>query len=80
LLAGKRVSVLPIIGILLVATVVSDILQVASKKLRGQKIFHIAPIHHHFEAIGWPSEKVTMRYWILGFVFAVIGVLLAIAF
>lgn len=77
---GEGVSVLPIIGILLVITVLSDIVQVVSKKIRKRKIFLIAPIHHHFEAIGWPAEKVTMRYWILGFVFAVIGVLLAIAF
>jgi phospho-N-acetylmuramoyl-pentapeptide-transferase len=62
-----------------VLTVFSDILQLASKKIRGKKLFRIAPLHHHFEAIGWPSEKVTMRYWILGFVFAVIGSMVAIA-
>lgn len=77
---GEGVSVLPIIGFLLVATVASDIIQVLSKKLRGKKVFLIAPIHHHFEALGWPSQKVTMRYWVLGFVFAIIGILLAIAF
>ena len=76
---GEGVSVLPIIGILLVITVVSDVLQLFSKKLRGKKIFLIAPIHHHFEAKGWPPEKVTMRYWILGFVFAVIGTIVSIA-
>lgn len=77
---GEGVSVLPIIGILLVLTVVSDVLQVLSKKLRGgKKVFRIAPLHHHFEAIGWPREKVAMRYWVLGFVFAIIGMLLAIA-
>lgn len=75
---GEGVSVLPIIGILLVFTVFSDILQLFSKKIRGKKIFLIAPLHHHFEAAGWPAEKVTMRYWILGFVFAIIGFLLAI--
>jgi phospho-N-acetylmuramoyl-pentapeptide-transferase len=77
---GEGVSMIPIIGILLVITVFSDIVQVFSKKFFGKKVFLIAPIHHHFEAIGWPAEKVTMRYWILGFVFAVIGILLAIAF
>jgi phospho-N-acetylmuramoyl-pentapeptide-transferase len=77
---GEGVSVLPIIGFLLVATVASDIIQVASKKLFGKKVFLIAPIHHHFEALGWPAYKVTMRYWILGFVTAIIGMLLAIAF
>jgi phospho-N-acetylmuramoyl-pentapeptide-transferase len=77
---GEGVSVLPIIGFLLVITVLSDILQVMSKKMFGKKIFMIAPIHHHFEAIGWPGAKVTMRYWILGFVMAIIGMLLAIVF
>ena len=77
---GEGISVLPVIGILLVVTVVSDLIQVGSKKFFGKKVFKIAPIHHHYEALGWPPEKVTMRYWILGFVFAVIGFLLAIAF
>jgi len=76
---GEGVSVLPIIGILLVLTVLSDVLQVLSKKIRKKKLFLIAPLHHHFEALGWPAEKVTMRYWILGFVFAIVGTLLAIA-
>jgi len=77
---GEGVSVLPIIGFLLVATVASDIIQVFSKKVFGTKVFRIAPIHHHFEALGWPGYKVTMRYWILGFVMAIVGMLLAIAF
>lgn len=77
---GEGVSVLPVIGILLVITVASDVIQVFSKKVFKKKVFQVAPIHHHYEAIGWPSEKVTMRYWILGFVFAVIGFLLAIVF
>lgn len=77
---GEGVSVLPVIGILLVATVFSDVIQVTSKKLLRKKVFKVAPIHHHYEALGWPAEKVTMRYWILGFVFAIIGILLAIAF
>lgn len=75
---GEGISVLPIVGFLLVATVASDILQVFSKKVRGKKLFQVAPLHHHFEAIGWPSAKVTMRYWVLGFVFAVIGILITI--
>jgi phospho-N-acetylmuramoyl-pentapeptide-transferase len=77
---GEGVSILPIIGILLVVTVVSDVIQVISKKFFGRKVFIIAPIHHHFEASGWAPEKITMRYWVLGFVFAIIGMLLAIAF
>lgn len=76
---GYGVSVLPIVAFPLVATVASDILQVASKKLRGgKKIFRIAPLHHHFEAIGWPGYKVTMRYWILSAMFASLGVIIAL--
>ncbi len=62
-------------------TVVSDMVQLLSKKFRnGKKVFLVAPIHHHFEAKGWKPEKVTMRYWILGFVFAIIGCILTIMF
>jgi len=77
---GEGLSVLPVIGILLVLTVLSDVVQLIAKKFFKRKIFLIAPLHHHFEALGWPAEKVTMRYWILGFVFAIIGTILAIAF
>lgn len=76
---GVGVSVLPIIGFLLVVTVVTNVIQILSKKIRGKKVFLIAPLHHHFEASGWPGYKVTMRYWILGFICAVIGLLLAVA-
>lgn len=75
---GEGVSVLPIVGFLLVATVVANVLQITWKKIFGRKLFLIAPLHHHFEAAGWPPYKVTMRYWVLGFVFAIIGMLISI--
>lgn len=75
---GIGIAVLPVIGGLLVATVASNIAQVLSKKFFGKKLFRIAPLHHHFEAIGWPGYKVTMRYWILSVVFAFAGVIIAI--
>jgi phospho-N-acetylmuramoyl-pentapeptide-transferase len=68
------VFVLPIIAGLLVIEVGSVILQLLSKKIRKKKIFLSAPIHHHFEAIGWPPYKVTMRFWIVGIIVAIIGV------
>ena len=68
------VYVLPIIAGLLVIEVSSIIIQLLSKKFRKRKIFLSTPIHHHFEAIGWPSYKVTMRFWIIGIVLAIIGV------
>lgn len=67
------VVVLPIIGVLLVLESGSVILQLLSKKLRGKKLFLAAPIHHHFEAKGWPAHQVTMRFWIIGVVAAIIG-------
>jgi phospho-N-acetylmuramoyl-pentapeptide-transferase len=73
------VLVLPIIALPLVVSSLSVILQMLSKKLRkGKRIFRVAPIHHHFEAIGWPSYKVTMRFWILSIIFATIGIILTI--
>ncbi len=72
----NTVFILPIIGIVFVAEAGSTILQVLSKKFRGgKKIFKIAPIHHHFEAIGWPETKVTMRFWIIGQVAGLVGLL-----
>jgi len=68
------VLVLPIIGGLLVLESGSVILQLLSKKFFHKKIFLSAPIHHHLEAKGWPAEKITMRFWILGMVLAIIGV------
>lgn len=75
---GYGIAALPIIAFPLVITVLSNVIQVASKKLYGKKIFRIAPLHHHFEAIGWPSYKVTMRYWILSIVCAVVGMTVAL--
>lgn len=76
---GAGLIVLPIIALPLVITVLSVMLQLASKKLRGgKKIFHSTPIHHHFEALGWPSYKVTMRYWIFSVICATLGVIVSI--
>lgn len=75
---GYGVAALPIIAFPLVVTVLSNIIQVASKKLRGKKVFRIAPLHHHFEAIGWPSYKVTMRYWIISIICAIVGMTVAL--
>jgi len=73
------VLILPIVAMPLVVTSLSVILQLGSKKFRhGKRIFKLSPIHHHFEAIGWPSYKVTMRFWIFSVIFAILGMILAI--
>jgi phospho-N-acetylmuramoyl-pentapeptide-transferase len=68
------VLVLPIIGGILVIEVASVIIQLISKKFFHKKIWLSTPIHHHLEAKGWPPYQITMRFWILSAVFAVIGV------
>ncbi|MCA9358131.1 hypothetical protein KC902_02605 [Candidatus Kaiserbacteria bacterium] len=74
---GNGIVLLPIVGFPLIATVASNVLQVSYRKCTGKKLFRIAPLHHHFEAIGWPSYKVTMRYWIISLICAVVGVIIA---
>lgn len=71
-------AVLPVIGAVLMAEVASDVIQFASKYVRGKKVFLIAPIHHHFEALGWPPHKVTMRFWIMSVVTAILGMAIAL--
>jgi len=67
-----------LIALPLVATVLSNIVQIFGKKVLGSKILRIAPLHHHFEALGWPPYKVTMRYWVVGTIAAIIGMTIAL--
>lgn len=70
---------LPFIGFIFVIETLSVIIQLTSKKLRGgKKVFRSAPIHHHFEALGWGESKVTMRLWIVGGFAAFFGVVLGL--
>ena len=69
---------LPVIGVVFVIEGGSSTLQILSKKIRKKKIFLSAPIHHHLEAVGWPETKVTMRFWVIGAVAAVVGIWMAI--
>ncbi|QQG46268.1 MAG: hypothetical protein HYY55_00260 [Candidatus Niyogibacteria bacterium] len=72
------VLVLPIIALPLVLASASSLIQLLSKKFFGRKIFKVAPLHHHLEAIGWPAYKVTMRFWVVAVVFSVIGMVLTL--
>ncbi|MCR4330756.1 MAG: hypothetical protein NUV49_02660 [Patescibacteria group bacterium] len=75
----KAVAVLPIIAFPLFVASGSVIIQQLSKKYRnGKKVFLVAPVHHHFEALGWPGYKVTMRFWVISVVFAGMGLILAL--
>ncbi len=77
LVNGYGIVLFLIIGLVLIATVTSNIIQLLYRKVTGKKFFRIAPLHHHFEAIGWPSYKVTMRYWLISMLCAVLGVIIA---
>ncbi|MFA6097608.1 MAG: phospho-N-acetylmuramoyl-pentapeptide-transferase [Candidatus Paceibacterota bacterium] len=70
--------ILPLICFILVMESVSVIIQLASKKIRKKKVFLSAPIHHHFEALGWPECKVTMRFWIIAWVMSAIGLVVGL--
>lgn len=70
---AKHEIVLAIIGGLFVIETVSVILQVASFKLTGRRVFRMAPLHHHFEKLGWAETRVVMRFWILAIIFALLG-------
>jgi phospho-N-acetylmuramoyl-pentapeptide-transferase len=72
------VLVLPIICFVYVIESLSVIVQLTSKKIFGRKIFLSTPIHHHFEAKGWPESKITMRAWILTGITAGIGLIIGI--
>lgn len=67
---------LPIIGVIFVIESGSVLIQVWSKKFRGKKIFLSTPIHHHFEAKGWPETQVTMRFWMISMIGAIIGLII----
>jgi phospho-N-acetylmuramoyl-pentapeptide-transferase len=70
----KHELILVIVGGIFVVETFSVILQVASYKLTGKRIFKMAPIHHHFEQIGWPESKVIIRFWIIGIILALVSI------
>ncbi len=71
--AVKHEIVLVIIGGLFVLEAVSVMVQVASFKLTGKRVFRMAPIHHHYEKLGWAESTIVVRFWIIAFVLALIG-------
>ena len=63
-----------VIGGIFVIEATSVIIQVVSYKLRKKRVFKMAPIHHHFELLGWPEPKVIVRFWIISIFFAMLGI------
>jgi len=73
------VLLLPIIAFPLFITSLSNVIQILSYKLRhGKRVFLLAPLHHHFEALGWPKYKVTMRYWVISIMTSILGVIISL--
>jgi len=70
---------LPIIGIIFVIEAGSSVIQIFSKKVFKRRVFISAPFHQHLQASGWPETKVTMRFWVIAYIMAFIGVLMALA-
>ena len=74
-ICSKQEILLVIIGGVFVLEAASVILQVLSFKLTGKRIFRMAPIHHHFELMGWKESKVITRFWIVSIMFALLGMM-----
>lgn len=74
----NAVMYLPIIAFPLMMTTISVILQLVWKKVFKRKLFLVAPLHHHFQAKGWPAAKVAMRYWIVSYMCALLGVVIVL--
>jgi phospho-N-acetylmuramoyl-pentapeptide-transferase len=78
-LLTNQLFVLPIIALPLLSGPISSFLQIFSKKFFGKKMFIVAPLHHHFQAIGFASHTVVMRYWIVAIMCSFLGTILALA-
>jgi len=76
----NTVYVLPFVGFIFLVEALSTIIQIISKRIFKKKVFLVAPLHHHFEAMGWPETKVTMRFWIISAITTVIGLSLVVIY
>jgi phospho-N-acetylmuramoyl-pentapeptide-transferase len=74
-----QLPLLAVIGSVFFAVIMSVVLQVLSFRLRGRRIFRMAPLHHHFELIGWAEEKITVRFWIVSALAGLLGFSLFLA-
>jgi len=75
MLTNSALLLIPI-GIIFIGESLSVLIQICSKRLRGKKVFLSSPIHHHFQAVGWPEAKIVMRFWMIGAIGAVIGLMI----
>jgi phospho-N-acetylmuramoyl-pentapeptide-transferase len=73
--ALNKALLLPIIGFVFVAEIGSSLIQGVYRRVTGMRLFKMAPVHLHFQLLGWSEEKIVMRFWIFGIVFALVGLL-----
>jgi phospho-N-acetylmuramoyl-pentapeptide-transferase len=69
----RQELILFIMGGVFVMETLSVVLQVGSYKMRGKRVFRMAPIHHHYELKGWPEPRVIVRFWILSLILVLVG-------
>ena len=74
----NSVIILPLVGFVFVVETLSCIIQLSSKRFLGRKVFLITPLHHHFEELGWTETTVVMRFWIVGGIVAIIGIIIGL--
>jgi phospho-N-acetylmuramoyl-pentapeptide-transferase len=74
-----QLPLLAVIGIVFFAVIMSVVLQVVSFRLRGRRLFRMAPLHHHFELVGWAEEKITVRFWIVAALAGLLGLTIFLA-
>jgi phospho-N-acetylmuramoyl-pentapeptide-transferase len=74
-----QLPLLAVIGVVFLAVILSVVLQVASYRMRGRRVFRMAPLHHHFELVGWAEEKITTRFWIVAALAGLLGVSIFLA-
>lgn len=75
----NNLFILPLVGLIFVIESLSVIIQLLSKKFRHKKVFMSAPIHHHFQAMGWPESKIVMRFWMIAAMGSVLGLMIFMA-
>jgi phospho-N-acetylmuramoyl-pentapeptide-transferase len=69
----RQEILLAVVGGIFVAETLSVMIQVISFKLTGRRVFRMAPIHHHFEQIGWAEQKIVVRFWIVAIILALVA-------
>ena len=69
----RQEILLAVVGGIFVIETMSVIIQVASFKLTGKRVFKMAPIHHHFEQLGWPEQKIVVRFWIVSIILGLVA-------